>query len=72
MITYAEYLVQSVIVQITVAVAFLIMMGESKANSVYIKYSTATGYFLQDDPALQKTIRYFDYVRSRPVQTVKV
>ena len=51
----------------TVVVAFLVAMGES-ANSDhphYFKYSTVTGYFLQDDPATNHD--GFDYVSSSEI-----
>jgi hypothetical protein len=51
----------------TVVVALLVVMGEP-ANSDhphYLKYSTVTGYFLQDDPATNHD--GFDYVSSSEI-----
>jgi len=41
-----------------VVVTFLVMMGETKGHN-YIKYTTITGFFLQDDPATNPAT--FDY-----------
>ena len=51
----------------TIVVAFLVMMGESKSaeytkHTKYIKYTTVTGYFQQDDP--DTVSETFDYVSS--------
>lgn len=43
----------------TIVVTFLVMMGESK-SAEYIKYTTVTGYFQQDDPVTVSGT--FDYV----------
>lgn len=45
----------------TVIVALLVIMGEASAPTPkYLKYTTVTGYFQQDDPATDD--RNFDYV----------
>ncbi len=45
----------------TVFVAFFVIMGEApKPEGEYLKYSTVTGYFLQDD--LETDPSTFDYV----------
>jgi hypothetical protein len=44
----------------TIVVTFLVMMGESK-SAEYIRYTTVTGFFQQDDPATVPGT--FDYVR---------
>ncbi|KAL2006899.1 hypothetical protein VTN00DRAFT_9567 [Thermoascus crustaceus] len=44
----------------TVLVAGFVAMAESVPSASYLKYSTVTGYFLQDDPATDPST--FDYV----------
>lgn len=46
----------------TLVVAFLIFMGDAPAapEQEYLKFSTVTGYFLQDDPETDPN--GFDYV----------
>ena len=46
---------------ITIIVPFFLMMGESSdAKATYLKYSTVTGYFEQDDPKTEA--RGYDFV----------
>jgi hypothetical protein len=46
---------------ITIVVPFFLMMGESSdPKSTYLKYSTVTGYFEQDDPKTEA--RGYDFV----------
>jgi hypothetical protein len=45
----------------TIIIAFLIMMSGSDAQ--YLKYTTVTGFFQQDDPSTDP--KGFDYVRLR-------
>ena len=45
----------------TIFATFVVMMGESNIPQ-YIKYTTVTGFFQQDDPATDPN--GFDYVRS--------
>jgi len=35
----------------TIVAAFIVIMGESQPEPSYLKYSTVTGYFLQDEPS---------------------
>jgi hypothetical protein len=46
---------------VTIIVPFFLMMGESSGpKSTYLKYSTVTGYFEQDDPNTES--RGYDFV----------
>jgi len=47
-------------------VTFMIMMGETPApEPEYLKYSTVTGFFLQDEPTTDPVT--FDYVCLAPL-----
>lgn len=46
---------------LTVLLALMAMTGGADNTPSYIKYTTITGFFLQDDPSTQASS--FDYVR---------
>jgi hypothetical protein len=50
---------------LTIVVFFLVMMGEAETPK-YIRYSTVTGFFQQDDPATDAST--FDYVSASIAQ----
>jgi hypothetical protein len=49
----------------TIVIAFLVIMSEAppQHEEEYLRFSTVTGYFLQDDPETDPN--GFDYVRYR-------
>lgn len=49
---------------LTVCATFVVMMGESNIPQ-YLKYTTVTGFFQQDDPATEAN--GFDFVRQTSI-----